>query len=70
MYTVYVLTLSGKTPKPLDFGLAKVGEHYHVLLLTSAWAYSTYRGSSSRNGGSGSASPRALKYAATPNTSR
>jgi 5-hydroxyisourate hydrolase len=30
---------------PLDFGLATVGQHYHVPLLTSAWAYSTYRGS-------------------------
>jgi 5-hydroxyisourate hydrolase len=30
---------------PLDFGLATVGQHYHVPLLTSPWAYSTYRGS-------------------------
>ena len=30
---------------PLDFGLATVGQHYHVPLLASAWAYSTYRGS-------------------------
>ena len=30
---------------PLDFGLATVGQHYHVPLLTSPYAYSTYRGS-------------------------
>ena len=30
---------------PLDFGLATVGAHYHVPLLASPWAYSTYRGS-------------------------
>ena len=30
---------------PLDFGLSAVGEHYHVPLLASPWAYSTYRGS-------------------------
>lgn len=30
---------------PLDFGLASVGQHYHVPLLASPWAYSTYRGS-------------------------
>ena len=30
---------------PLDFGLATLGQHYHVPLLASAWAYSTYRGS-------------------------
>ena len=30
---------------PLDFGLATVGEHYHVPLLASPWSYSTYRGS-------------------------
>lgn len=29
---------------PLDFGLA-ADEHYHVPLLASPWAYSTYRGS-------------------------
>ena len=28
----------------LDFGLAD-DTHYHVPLLTSPWAYSTYRGS-------------------------
>ena len=30
---------------PLDFGLASMGQHYHVPLLASPWAYSTYRGS-------------------------
>ena len=30
---------------PLDFGLATVGHHYHVPLLASPYAYSTYRGS-------------------------
>jgi 5-hydroxyisourate hydrolase len=30
---------------PLDVGLADMGAHYHVPLLTSPWAYSTYRGS-------------------------
>ena len=30
---------------PLDFGLATVGQHYHVPLLASPYAYSTYRGS-------------------------
>ena len=30
---------------PLDFGLSTVGQHYHVPLLVSPWAYSTYRGS-------------------------
>jgi len=30
---------------PIDFGLANPGQHYHVPLLTSPWAYSTYRGS-------------------------
>ncbi len=30
---------------PLDFGLAAVGQHYHVPLLASPWSYSTYRGS-------------------------
>jgi 5-hydroxyisourate hydrolase len=29
----------------LDFGLAAVDQHYHVPLLASPWAYSTYRGS-------------------------
>lgn len=30
---------------PLDFGLATLGQHYHVPLLASPFAYSTYRGS-------------------------
>ena len=30
---------------PLDFGIAHPGSHYHVPLLASPWAYSTYRGS-------------------------
>lgn len=30
---------------PIRFGIADAGEHYHVPLLTSPWAYSTYRGS-------------------------
>lgn len=30
---------------PIDFGIADPAEHYHVPLLVSPWAYSTYRGS-------------------------
>jgi 5-hydroxyisourate hydrolase len=30
---------------PLEFGVADAGAHYHVPLLCSPWAYSTYRGS-------------------------
>ena len=30
---------------PLDFGIADAASHYHVPLLASPWAYSTYRGS-------------------------
>jgi 5-hydroxyisourate hydrolase len=30
---------------PLDFGIADTRAHYHVPLLASPWAYSTYRGS-------------------------
>lgn len=30
---------------PIDFGLAEAAGHYHVPLLVSPWAYSTYRGS-------------------------
>ena len=30
---------------PIRFGLADVQAHYHVPLLISPWAYSTYRGS-------------------------
>jgi 5-hydroxyisourate hydrolase len=29
----------------LRFGIADPGSHYHVPLLVSPWAYSTYRGS-------------------------
>lgn len=29
----------------LDFGVARVDQHYHVPLLVSPWSYSTYRGS-------------------------
>lgn len=29
----------------LDFGVAHPDQHYHVPLLVSPWAYSTYRGS-------------------------
>jgi len=29
----------------LDFGIADAQGHYHVPLLVSPWAYSTYRGS-------------------------
>ena len=30
---------------PLRFGIADVGQHYHVPLLVSPYTYSTYRGS-------------------------
>ena len=30
---------------PVRFGIADASVHYHVPLLTSPWAYSTYRGS-------------------------
>lgn len=30
---------------PLRFGIADADAHYHVPLLVSPWAYSTYRGS-------------------------
>ena len=30
---------------PIDFGIAVADQHYHVPLLASPWAYSTYRGS-------------------------
>ena len=33
------------TQVPLDFGIADAQAHYHVPLLVSPWAYSTYRGS-------------------------
>lgn len=30
---------------PIHFGIADANAHYHVPLLCSPWAYSTYRGS-------------------------
>lgn len=30
---------------PIQFGIADIAAHYHVPLLVSPWAYSTYRGS-------------------------
>lgn len=30
---------------PIRFAIAEAGAHYHVPLLVSPWAYSTYRGS-------------------------
>lgn len=30
---------------PVDFGIADASARYHVPLLVSPWAYSTYRGS-------------------------
>jgi 5-hydroxyisourate hydrolase len=33
------------TEVPVRFGIADPDAHYHVPLLTSPWAYSTYRGS-------------------------
>jgi 5-hydroxyisourate hydrolase len=30
---------------PIRFGIADAQSHYHVPLLTSPWAYSSYRGS-------------------------
>ena len=30
---------------PLRFGIADAAQHYHVPLLVSPYAYSTYRGS-------------------------
>ena len=30
---------------PLEFGIADAALHFHVPLLASPWAYSTYRGS-------------------------
>ncbi len=30
---------------PVRFGIAEAAAHYHVPLLVSPWAYSTYRGS-------------------------
>jgi 5-hydroxyisourate hydrolase len=48
----YFRTRGVKLPEPnflnrvaLDFGVAHTDQHYHVPLLVSPWAYSTYRGS-------------------------
>ena len=48
----YFLSQSIETPTPpflnrvpIQFGIANVEVHYHVPLLVSPWAYSTYRGS-------------------------
>ena len=48
----YFRALGVKLPEPafiddvlLDFGIADAGGRYHVPLLVSPWAYSTYRGS-------------------------
>lgn len=30
---------------PIRFGISDIGDRYHVPLLVSPWAYSTYRGS-------------------------
>ena len=38
-------TLAFLSQVPLEFGLADAHAHYHVPLLVSPWAYSTYRGS-------------------------
>ncbi|MGN6651907.1 hydroxyisourate hydrolase [Trinickia sp.] len=48
----YFAALGVNLPQPrfvdrvvLRFGIADAGAHYHVPLLVSPWAYSTYRGS-------------------------
>lgn len=48
----YFATRTPELPDPpflgkvrLDFGIADPAGHYHVPLLVSPWAYSTYRGS-------------------------
>jgi 5-hydroxyisourate hydrolase len=48
----YFAAIGVKVPEPrfvdrvvLRFGVADSGSHYHVPLLVSPWAYSTYRGS-------------------------
>jgi 5-hydroxyisourate hydrolase len=48
----YFRSLGVALPEPpfldevvLAFGIADEGAHYHVPLLASPWAYSTYRGS-------------------------
>lgn len=40
----------GESPRfldliPIRFGIADIGEHYHVPLLLAGYSYSTYRGS-------------------------
>ncbi len=42
--------VAGEKPRfldviPIRFGVADVGEHYHVPLLLAPYSYSTYRGS-------------------------
>ena len=48
----YFRGIGAQLPEPpfiddvqLDFGIADATGHYHVPLLVSPWAYSTYRGS-------------------------
>ncbi len=48
----YFANLGVELPQPpfldvvtIDFGIAEANGHYHVPLLVSPWAYSTYRGS-------------------------
>ncbi len=48
----YFVQQSQKLPEPMfldrvpvQFGIADLAAHYHVPLLVSPWAYSTYRGS-------------------------
>ena len=48
----YFKALGVQLPEPpfidevlLDFGIADAAGHYHVPLLVSPWAYSSYRGS-------------------------
>lgn len=48
----YFRALGTELPEPpfldrinLAFGIADMSSHYHVPLLVSPWAYSTYRGS-------------------------
>jgi len=49
---LYFRSRGARLPEPpfidvvqLDFGIADASGHYHVPLLVSPWAYSTYRGS-------------------------
>jgi 5-hydroxyisourate hydrolase len=48
----YFQARGARTPNPpfldiveIAFGIAEANAHYHVPLLVSPWAYSTYRGS-------------------------